>query len=192
MKHVPNILSAIRLLSCPFFIYVFFTASPPLAFGVFVFASLLDVADGFIARKFNAISNLGKILDPLADKMLQLSAVICLSADGMLPLPVAFIMAGKELLMLIGGGIVSRKRKVMVFSNKFGKGASFFISLSLCMMFFTKDSFLTPYANIIRYILYTAVVLSVFSMLQYAYLTFVRKNSSNTSETACKTGENQL
>lgn len=190
MKHVPNILSAIRLAACPLFIYVFFAVSPAVSFAVFAFASLLDVADGFIARKFNCISNLGKILDPLADKLLQLSAVVCFTVDGMIPLTVVIIMGCKELLMLIGGGLISRKRKVMVFSNTFGKAASFFFSVSLCLMFFTKHSFLSPYKPIIDYILYAAVAMSVASMLQYAFLTFVK--SDKKKENACKTEENQV
>lgn len=190
MKHVPNILSAIRLASCPLFIYAFFAVSPVAAFAVFAFASLLDIADGFIARKFNCISNLGKILDPLADKLLQLSAVVCFTVDRMIPLTVVIIMGCKELLMLIGGGLISRKRKVMVFSNTFGKAASFFFSVSLCLMFFTKDSFLAPYAAIINYILYAAVAMSVASMLQYAFFTFVKTDKKE--ESACKTEENQV
>lgn len=190
MKHVPNVLSAIRLASCPLFIYVFFAVSPAAAFAVFAVASLLDVADGFIARKFNCISDMGKILDPLADKLLQLSAVVCFTVCKMIPLTVVIIMGCKELLMLIGGALISRKRKVVVFSNTFGKAASFFFSASLCLMFFAKDSFLEPYRAVVNGILYAAVAMSVVSMLQYGFFTLIapEKNKENT----CETEENQV
>ena len=185
MKHIPNIMSAMRLILCPVFIYVFFVCSPVSAFFVFAAASLLDVFDGFLARKFNAISNLGKILDPVADKCLQLSAVVCFTLQKMIPLFVLIVLGIKELMTLIGGGIISKKRKEMVYSNVFGKIASFFISASLCLMFFTKDSFLEFLAKPISVMLFIAVGLSIISLFQYAFFTLRKgKNKADEEEKA--------
>ena len=80
----PNILTYLRLLCVPAFIAVFFAIDGAknlnvyIAFGIFLFASVTDVLDGFIARRFNFITDLGKMLDPLADKLLQVSVAICL------------------------------------------------------------------------------------------------------------------
>ena len=86
MKAIPNILSFARLALCPVFVWTFFYRSPVVAFAIFAFASLLDVVDGFLARRLHAITTLGKILDPVADKILQLSAVVCFTVKGILPL----------------------------------------------------------------------------------------------------------
>lgn len=175
MKHIPNIMSAMRLALCPVFVWVFFKYSPEYSFAVFVAASLLDVFDGFLARKLDAISDLGKILDPVADKALQLSAVICFTIKRMIPVAIILILGIKELILLIGGGIISKKRNMVVYSNKFGKLASFCTSFSLCMLFFA-NKLNQQAATAVQCILYASVVLSVIAMIQYAYITFKGKN----------------
>ena len=184
MKYVPNILSFIRLALSPLFVYAFFNSSPLNAFWVFLIASALDIIDGFIARKFNAISNLGKILDPVADKVLQLSAVICFTVKEIIPLFVIIVLGLKELTMLIGGGIISKKKKNMVYSNVFGKIASFITSVTLCAMFFTwEGGFLADYKSIVDIVLYIAVGLSVISMVQYGIIAlFIKKDPVETVE----------
>lgn len=184
MKYVPNILSFLRLALCPVFIVTFFEASPQKAFSIFLIASLLDVIDGFIARKFDAITTLGKIIDPIADKFLQLSAVICFTLKDIIPFFVVIILGLKELTMLIGGGIISKKQKNMVYSNTFGKVASFITSLTLCAMFFTTEGgFLYDYKVIVDIILYLAVLLSVISMVQYGIISLSKKESPKNLET---------
>ena len=130
MKHVPNFLSFIRLALYPVFVWAYFYRAPDSAFVIFMFASLLDILDGFIARKFNCISVLGKIIDPVADKVLQLCAIICFSLSGIIGWFVPLILGLKELTVLFGGAIISKKRNDMVYSNKFGKFASFLTSFS--------------------------------------------------------------
>ncbi len=187
MQYVPNILSFIRLGLCPVFIYAFFNIGLDIAFYIFLFASLLDVIDGFLARRFHAISNLGKLIDPLADKVLQLSAVICFTIKGTVPWFVIAVLGLKELTMLIGGGIISKKQKVMVYSNIFGKLASFLTSFTLCAMFFTEEGyFLYDYRNVIEILLYIAVIVSVISLVQYGLIALKRlkqlKENTKTDE----------
>lgn len=80
---IPNLLSLFRLVLIPVYIYIYLNASEPnhyyLAAGILAISCLTDMIDGKIARKFNMISNLGKLLDPIADKMTQLALLICLS-----------------------------------------------------------------------------------------------------------------
>ncbi len=169
-------MSFLRLALCPLFIWVFFAHSPEWSFIVFACASLLDVFDGFLARKLDAISTLGKIIDPLADKVLQLSAVVCFTVNETIPWFIIIVLGLKELTILIGGGIISKKRNDMVYSNTFGKIASFCTSFSLCMMFFVNGIF-KSIALIIYVILYASVILSIFSLVQYAYITVIQPKS---------------
>ena len=80
---IPNMLSLFRLVLIPVYIYIYLNATEPnhytLAAGILAVSCLTDMIDGKIARKFNMISNLGKLLDPIADKMTQLALLICLS-----------------------------------------------------------------------------------------------------------------
>ena len=184
MKYVPNILSFLRFALCPVFIVTFFKDTPEKAFLIFLMASLLDIFDGFIARKFNAITNLGKILDPIADKALQLSAIICFALKDFIPFFVIIILGLKELTMVIGGGIISKKQNNMVYSNTFGKIASFITSLTLCAMFFTAEGgFLYEYKIIVDIVLYLAVLLSVISMVQYGLISLSKKGTPKNLET---------
>ena len=182
MKHVPNILSFIRLALCPVFVWAFFNLSPIIAFIIFAVASILDIIDGFIARKFNCISVLGKILDPVADKVLQLSAITCFTLNGLIHWFVVVVLGLKELTMLIGGAIISKKRNDMVYSNKFGKVASFMTSFSLCTLFFIND-FLAPFKTVVYILLYLSVVLSFIALIQYGLITVFGKGNEREIKT---------
>ena len=80
---IPNMLSLFRLILIPVYIYIYLNAQQPyhysIAAGILAVSCLTDMIDGKIARKFNMISEIGKVLDPLADKLTQLSLIICLS-----------------------------------------------------------------------------------------------------------------
>ena len=78
-KYIPNILSVIRLILVGVFIYTFYNVSKIAAVIVFICAGITDVIDGILARKFNWITNVGKILDPIADKSMQCTVLLCMS-----------------------------------------------------------------------------------------------------------------
>ena len=138
MKHVPNILTILRLLMIPVFVYLYFSDLPNAHFyalAVFVLAGITDVLDGYIARKYNLVSVVGTVLDPLADKLMLLTALICLTLDGIMPLWAMAIMLVKELFMITGGLIMYfRKEKSVIPANKFGKLATLLFSLAVFFM----------------------------------------------------------
>lgn len=127
IKNVPNILSVIRLLLVPLFVYLFLGGYVVPAVAVFVIAGATDVIDGFIARKFNCTSTLGKILDPLADKCLQLSAFVCLWIEDYILWWMPLIYFIKELATALGALFIFRKSRFVVKSNVFGKLATVFV-----------------------------------------------------------------
>lgn len=124
LKNVPNILSVIRLLMVPLFVWLFLENFVAAAIVVFVLAGATDVIDGYIARKFNCTSTLGKILDPLADKFLQLSAFLCLWYRDYIPAWMPLIYFLKELCTALGALIIFKKTKFVAKSNFFGKLAT--------------------------------------------------------------------
>jgi cardiolipin synthase len=128
-KHIPNILSVFRIILVFVFAFIYFGVdsefSSQIAFGVFVLAGLTDVVDGFLARKYSWISDAGKILDPLADKMMQCTALICLTVSNVIPMWYSTPFVLKEILMLAGGLFILKDRKVVVVSNIVGKLAAF-------------------------------------------------------------------
>ena len=128
MKNIPNILSFIRLLMIPVFVYVYFAYDTfpacLIAAGVYLLAWITDALDGYLARRNNWITDLGKWLDPLADKAMQFTAAICFSVDNLIFLLVVIPMFIKEMLMLIGGMIVVKRKHIVVQALWYGKVAT--------------------------------------------------------------------
>ena len=121
---IPNILTTVRLIIIPFFAYFMFrTDNLLIPLLLFVFSGVTDIVDGWIARKFNMITDMGSVYDPLVDKMMQLTAVICLAVKEVIPVWVICIMAAKELSMITVGVILYIK-KMVVHSNWYGKAAT--------------------------------------------------------------------
>ena len=170
LKHIPNILSIIRILLVGVFICLFFLDYPrnlPYALLVFVLAGVTDVVDGFLARKFNWISNLGKVLDPLADKLMQCTVLICMLIKSLIPawLVIPFIL--KEVLMLLGGLFIFRKRSVLVVSNVYGKATVvvFYIAIIFCIL---KRDCLAENPMVLYAICGAVLVLAVSALVNYA------------------------
>lgn len=123
MKHIPNILTCLRLLLVPIFILVFFTVSPLVALPISWLAGLTDVLDGTLARRNGWITRLGKILDPIADKLMQGALLLSLVVGGFLPWPFAIPFVAKELAQAVCGFLMLRRRQFVVVSRWFGKVA---------------------------------------------------------------------
>lgn len=136
---VPNLLSIFRLILVPVFAVVFFQPIPnahPWAAMVYLVAFLTDIADGWIARHFNQISKLGRILDPMADKLMTFTVIICITVDQVIPLWAVVVFFCKELCMAIGGYIMYRKLGDVISSNWLGKlstGVFFLVCAALVL-----------------------------------------------------------
>lgn len=139
LKNIPNLLSLLRLLLVPVFVFLFLDGKTTAAAIVFIFSGFTDVLDGYIARKYNCISNLGKVLDPLADKLTQMCAFICLYITELIPLWMPVVYFVKEFATAIGALFVFRKGKVVVKSHIFGKLATFFVFAFVSTMIFFGD-----------------------------------------------------
>ena len=133
-NNIPNILSVIRILLVPVFVWLYLKGHELFAIGVFITAGITDVVDGYIARKYNCISDLGKLLDPLADKLLQLSAFLCLYHSNLVPLWMPAAYFGKELLTALGAALVFGKKKLVVKSHVFGKLATVLVFAAVCVI----------------------------------------------------------
>lgn len=118
---IPNALSLVRIILIPILVWLYCTGKLYWALGVFIASALTDVVDGFIARTFNMISDLGKILDPIADKLTQGAIFFCL-ATRFNPMIVLFVlMAAKELTLGISGIYMTKKSEKMYGANWHGK-----------------------------------------------------------------------
>lgn len=166
--NLPNALSLFRLLCVPVFLLVFFLLSPNyiFAFAVFIVASITDILDGIIARRFNQITPLGMVLDPLADKLLKMSALFAFGWDGIIDWWLVAVLFAIDLTMIIAGTILF-KRQITIPSNIIGKTGTFVMSVGLMMCFF-------PYvfASWNGYILYIGLGIITSSVIMYVALNF--------------------
>lgn len=137
---IPNILSGFRLLLIPVFLIVYFraetTAHYHLAAIVLLVSGLTDVVDGIIARKFDQITELGKALDPLADKLTQITVSVCLAIrhPALWPAAVGFIL--KDVLIFAGGIRIYKEKKRVVSAKWYGKAGTFLYYTAACLVVF--------------------------------------------------------
>ena len=140
LKNIPNILSIIRILLVFVFIFVLFALNSPLwAIIIFLVAGATDIVDGFLARRFNWITNLGKILDPLADKLMQCTVLVSFCIYGIIPIWFVIPFFLKEGATLVMGWIVIRRRSVVVVSKWYGKAAVCLFYLTVVISVLLRD-----------------------------------------------------
>lgn len=172
---IPNLMSLVRLAMIPIIIWLYIVKSDYRSAALLIIISgATDVADGFIARKFNMVSDLGKILDPMADKLTQIAIVICLAVHYSLMklLAAAFIL--KELTM-IALGLVTMKRTDTVNSSKwYGKATTVFMYFTLMLLILVPKIPMQA-ANVMICI---CIVLILFSLMMYIrfYSSILKKN----------------
>lgn len=144
---IPNIMTYIRLICVPIFLWLMFDKTVPhhiyIALGVFAFATFTDFLDGKIARAFNMVSDIGKVTDPLADKLLQIAAILSLSIIGRVHWAFVVILLLKELYMILGGVVILKgfKSSFTIEANWVGKVGTMINSLGFFLAFFHTPEF---------------------------------------------------
>ena len=142
---VPNILVYIRVLLIPVFVYIYIQADCDMdyymALLVMVVAFLTDFFDGKIARKFNLVTDLGKVLDPIADKLYQFSVALCLMFEFPKMILIAILLFVKEMVMGLMGLILLNKGGKVFGARWYGKICTGIVDLSMVFLFFTPLMF---------------------------------------------------
>ena len=166
-KHIPNILTIIRFIFIPIILRAIFDGNYILGIIFFTISGLTDVLDGFIARKFNLVSNFGKLMDPLADKLTQISVLAALVSVKIIPVWILAIVVLKELIMVVGASFLYGK-DVVVYSKWYGKLATVLFYLAIVVTLFIKQLALTGIWEYLDLGIYCfALVCTVFSLVMY-------------------------
>ena len=171
---IPNILSYVRILMIPIYVYLYINAESPMDYYIvaviLVLSGITDALDGIIARRTGQITDLGKVLDPLADKLTQVAVVSAMFIERpyVLPLLVLFIL--KELYLLVNNIILMRKNIIMDGAMWFGKvaTATFYICMFLLIIF--------PYIDESQSILLIRITAAfqLLSLFGYAHWFFIK------------------
>lgn len=131
--NIPNLLSSIRIVAIAPFIYYFLKDRYVMATVMLIVSGLSDLFDGFIARKFNQVTRLGAMLDPIADKLTLTAVVFCIGIKFTVVMPIVIILIIKELSMLVAGFFMIKNHKLPPMAKWYGKLATviFYFSVSI-------------------------------------------------------------
>lgn len=171
LKHIPNALTIVRFILIPFIVYFIITGQYIAGFIMLTVSGLTDILDGFIARKFNFITNFGKLIDPLADKTTQISVLASLTFKGIVPLWILLIVFLKEFIMVSGASFLYGK-KLVVSSRWYGKLATVLFYIAIVSSLFieywnTSINLNSPLISFDNYIYYLAILTTIFSLIMY-------------------------
>ena len=181
-KHVPNILTMCRFVLIPFIFGSIVNNQYVAAFVFLTLSGITDILDGFIARKFNLITNFGKLIDPLADKATQISTLIALLFAGIIPDWILIVVFIKETIMIAGASFLYGK-KLVVSSRWYGKLATVIFYIAVVTSLFVNEVNLQT--NIDFYIYCLALALTIFSLVMY-FKDFYQKGYVNKKELSTK------
>ncbi len=164
--NLPNKLTIFRVILIPFFILFLLvpitSVDKWIALAIFIVASLTDLLDGKIARKYNLVTNFGKFMDPLADKLLVCSALICLIELNKIPSWMVIIIIAREFI-ISGFRLVAADNGVVIAASYWGKFKTTFQMIAVCLLIADLEM-LHVFTQIILWI---AVILTVVSLIDY-------------------------
>ncbi|NMA36687.1 MAG: CDP-alcohol phosphatidyltransferase family protein [Papillibacter sp.] len=176
-RSIPNILSYIRILLIPVFVLTYIHARYITAGCILVASGLTDIMDGRIARKFGMVTELGKIVDPAADKLTQAAMILCVSQKVAEMKILLFTLVVKEILMLLIGYLVYRKTNVLTSSRWFGKATTtvlYAVLIVYVLVPSVPDEFTTPATA-----LCSAMIIMTFVLYNYDYLKQMKRNKKD-------------
>ncbi len=165
--NLPNKLTLLRVVMIPFFVLfeiAFYGAewTKWLAFAIFVIASLTDKADGYIARKYNLVTNFGKFMDPLADKLLVCSALICFVGNGQIPAWMVIIIVAREFI-ISGFRLIAVESGKVIAAGSWGKAKTVVQMVMVAVVIADL-----PGLEIIETVLiWAALILTIISLVDY-------------------------
>ncbi len=166
--NLPNKLTVLRVLLIPFFVWAALGDPVPgyskyIAVLIFIVASLTDLLDGKIARKYGLVTNFGKFMDPLADKLLVCAALICLVSCGMLSAWMVIVVISREFI-ISGFRLVASDNGVVIAANYWGKFKTTFQMLMIIVLLLDLGGVFDLIGQILTWV---ALILTVVSLVDY-------------------------
>ncbi|MBQ7839881.1 MAG: CDP-diacylglycerol--glycerol-3-phosphate 3-phosphatidyltransferase [Lachnospiraceae bacterium] len=165
--NLPNKLTILRVIMIPFFVLFMLTdlggsASRWIALALFIIASLTDLLDGHIARKYNLVTNFGKFMDPLADKLLVCAAMICLVEMGKLPAWIVIVIISREFI-ISGFRLIASDNGRVIAASYWGKFKTTFQMVMICLMI----ADIAAINLLTQIVMWIALILTVVSLADY-------------------------
>ena len=173
--NLPNKLTVVRVLMIPFFVWFMLpslggemAASKWIALAIFCIASLTDLLDGKIARKYNLVTNFGKFMDPLADKLLVGAAMICLVEMGRLPAWIVIVIISREFI-ISGFRLIASDNGIVIAASYWGKFKTVFQMVMIIVLIAAFEG--SVFAVVEQILIWVSLILTIVSLVDY-----IRKN----------------
>ena len=164
--NLPNKITMFRVVLIPFFVLFMLvpitSVDKWIALGIFIVASLTDLLDGKIARKYNLVTNFGKFMDPLADKLLVCSALICLVALSKIPAWIVIVIIAREFI-ISGFRLIASDNGVVIAASYWGKFKTTFQMIMICLMIADIQAI----QIVTDVVMWIALILTVVSLVDY-------------------------
>lgn len=164
--NIANQLTILRIIFIPFFIYFLLADQLAVAFILFVLASFTDFLDGYLARKHHLITNFGKFMDPLADKLLITSAMICFVELGMLNSWVVILIISREFIVSIFRAIAAAEG-IVIAASWWGKAKTISQMVMVIVLLLNNYPFSLINLPVDQILIYLATILTVVSGYDY-------------------------
>lgn len=185
---VPNLLSFIRILVIPPLIIFMLDRNFIMAGVMLIISGVSDMFDGMIARKFNQVTQLGKILDPIADKLTLIAVVLCINVLYPSVLPFVIILFAKEFLMLCGGCVLLKMKIKPPAAKWYGKVATVVFYVSVTAIILLKAIWSIDNIILTNILLIITTVFMLFALFQYAliFLKLIKEKKSESTDKSKK------
>ena len=165
--NTPNKLTIARIIMIPFFVAFLMyditgSADKWIALAIFVIASLTDLLDGYLARKYHLVTNFGKFMDPLADKLLVCSALICFTSTGQLPAWITIIIIAREFI-ISGFRLIAADNGIVIAASYWGKFKTTFQMIAVVLMILNFEAL----SAVTLICTWAALILTIISLVDY-------------------------
>jgi len=167
-ENIPNILTIIRFILIPFIFMAVMKQHFLTALIIFTISALTDVLDGYIARKYNYITDIGKLIDPLADKLTQIALLLSLAILEILDWWIFMIVFIKEFVMVVSASVLYSKKDVVVYSKWYGKLATTLFYLAIVTSLIIRQFNINIAFRLDLYLYYLAILATIFSLIMYS------------------------
>ena len=174
-ENIPNTLTIIRFILIPFIFITVISHHYLIGLIIFTISAITDILDGYIARKYNYITDIGKLIDPLADKLTQISLLLALTILNILPWWILAVVFIKECIMIITASVLYSRKDVVVYSKWYGKLATILFYLAIICSLLINQFNINFSFRIDLYMYYLAILATIFSLIMYGIKFKIKK-----------------
>ena len=172
---IPNLLTLARISACPILVLLLHNHNYDLALYLFIAAGITDGLDGYIAKQFNCVSNLGMVLDPMADKLLIGSTYIMLAILGDIPFWLLVVVMFRDLVIVVGYLIIVVMGQTVSIRPTYSSKVNTFLQISLMVAVLLEKSAILSVPVVVSALVYGVLITTVISGAQYVWLWGIRQ-----------------